>query len=147
MIKPILSTLAIGGGCSGVAIVSTSFSNIDENDEITLRYTEDKGRKITTIQTYGEIEAFGQQNGCLFRIVDDKYPNNVKEYSLEEFWMEHNKTFTDLETKAVAVAKSAQPYCKDFGPVFAIFYDSDKKDFKLKKGVSYVVKKAHAIKK
>ncbi|OAL10153.1 hypothetical protein A6V39_04540 [Candidatus Mycoplasma haematobovis] len=147
MVKEIVKLLIVGSGCSGVAIVSTTFSGIDDSfDKLTGRNQRGEYKKIEKISSYGEIEAFDEQNGCVFRIVDET-ESIPKDYSLADFLATKKKDIPNLESEVAKVAESGRNYCGKEVPVMAIFYVTERSDapknavkkvFKLKRGQTLI---------
>lgn len=126
MIKEILSTVIVGGSCSTLAVLSTSFSSID-GDSGTTNLANYKKKEIKTIETFGDIEAFGRQKGCAYRIVDKTEEGKPKEYSLSEFSFVKEKEINDLQKDILEVAKKTVTYCGKDASVMAIFYVKEDK--------------------
>lgn len=128
MIKALIKLLVVGSGCSTIAVMSTSYASIDADHGKLSKSSEPKRIKIDRIQTYGDIEAFGKQKGCAFRIIDNTNKNKPEEYPIAEFLANRKSNeLSDFEKTVVKVANDAGKYCGTNFPVMAIFYNSDEK--------------------
>lgn len=128
MVKDLVKLLIVGSGCTSVAVISTSYAGVDGDNGKLLTGNENKESRITEIKSYGDIEAYGNQNKCAFRIIDEtEEGGKAKEYSLGEFWVAKEKEIKNLESRVVEVAKKVKGYCGVNSSVIGIFYNNNKK--------------------